>query len=251
MKQKKHFFRHLKWRVKRVLIRFLNGSGLGNILRKLLAHAPDLQPLDALRTTGYLAQTGWTRTALTENGLNKGCGYPIDRNGNPIPWITYPMISFLNERLRPKMTVFEYGSGQSTLYFVRKGLMVDSVENKPDWFKRTQEAAGKNARIHYVKEEDMTQYKTFIHSLKKTFHIIVIDGYPWKERTACLHEALKALRDDGVVLFDDSESPELRGMFLGMKKKGFKVIPFWGMRPVDKGLSCTSVFYRDNNCLGI
>ena len=239
--------------MKLLLIRFLNGSGLGNALRSLLAHSPNLKPLIRLHTTGYFAQTGWPKTVLeTENGLNVGCGYAIDRDEKPIPWMTYPMIHFLNERLRPKMHVFEYGSGQSTLYFTQKGLMVDSVENDPKWLKHTQDAAGKNARIHYVKKEDATQYNTFIRSLKKTFHIVVVDGHPGGQgRVNCLQESLKWLRDDGVVLFADTEFIMHRHVPLDIKKKGFKVMPFWGMRPVTNGMSCTCVFYRRGNCFGI
>ena len=42
---------------------------------------------------------------------------PIDKNSNPLPWVTYGFIDFISERLNKSIDVFEYGSGNSTLWY--------------------------------------------------------------------------------------------------------------------------------------
>jgi len=40
----------------------------------------------------------------------------IDKNKNPIPWYTYPAIEYLNNLDFTDKNVFEYGSGNSSLW---------------------------------------------------------------------------------------------------------------------------------------
>jgi hypothetical protein len=39
-----------------------------------------------------------------------------DKNGEPVPWFTYPTIEYLNHLDLSECSVFEYGMGYSTLY---------------------------------------------------------------------------------------------------------------------------------------
>lgn len=54
----------------------------------------------------------------------------------PIPWYTYPTIDFLNNLDLRNVDIFEYGSGNSSIYFLNKGALVTSVEDDLDWFKK-------------------------------------------------------------------------------------------------------------------
>ena len=46
----------------------------------------DLDSLYSLRKSDYLKKVGWFRSHKEQ--------LPIDNNGNPLPWMTYPSISF-------------------------------------------------------------------------------------------------------------------------------------------------------------
>lgn len=58
-----------------------------------------------------------------------------------LPWVTDGAIDFLDtfisERRKMGFTtkVFEFGSGNSTLYFLSKGCFVTSVEHDANWAK--------------------------------------------------------------------------------------------------------------------
>src|SRR5262245_18982304 len=51
-----------------------------------------------------------------------------------LPWFSYAAIDFLEDYLEPNMSVCEYGSGGSTLFFAKRTRSVFSIENDPRWF---------------------------------------------------------------------------------------------------------------------
>jgi len=64
---------------------------------------------------------------------NKKC---IDLNGNICPWMTYDSINFLNSVVKPTHSVFEYGSGNSSLWWSTKlnDGNLHSVEHDKIWY---------------------------------------------------------------------------------------------------------------------
>ena len=56
---------------------------------------------------------------LVKTGFLRSCaeGHPCRKDGTPLPWKNYAIIRFLEERLKPSLSMFEYGSGYSTLFF--------------------------------------------------------------------------------------------------------------------------------------
>lgn len=71
----------------------------------------------------------------------------MDAKNQPIPWMNYPFVDFISNRLNKSLEVFEYGSGFSTLYFQNIVKSIKSVENKKDWFDEISKKAGKNVEI--------------------------------------------------------------------------------------------------------
>jgi hypothetical protein len=60
----------------------------------------------------------------------------VDKFGNPIPWYTYPATEYLSHLDFSRLTVFEYGSGNSTLWWAKRAKSVFSVEDDKDWFEK-------------------------------------------------------------------------------------------------------------------
>src|SRR5215470_9498452 len=50
-----------------------------------------------------------------------------------VPWFSYAAIDFLDTFLKPNMTVCEYGSGGSTVFFARRVRSVFSIEDNSKW----------------------------------------------------------------------------------------------------------------------
>jgi hypothetical protein len=68
-----------------------------------------LYGLYSLKIKGPLHDHGWFRS-FEEHAS-------VDLNGNPVPFLTYSAVKFLERRIHPEISVFEYGSGASTLWW--------------------------------------------------------------------------------------------------------------------------------------
>jgi hypothetical protein len=193
----------------------------------------------AVSRHSYLRATGWWKSVLT--------GQCVGAQGEALPWITYPCISFLEKTVRPEMTVFEYGSGNSTLWWAARVANVISCEDDPAWYQRMKLVLPANATLIFADVKDDV-YANAILAHKRAFDIVVIDG---SDRVKCAFNALGALKDDGIIIWDNSDRAQYVDGFRMLASQGFRRIDFAGMAPLVLFESVTSVFYRQRNCLAI
>jgi len=189
---------------------------------------------------GYLKDIGWIESYKHHK--------PIDAKGNPLPWVTYPFIDFIADRLNRSMEVFEYGSGNSTLWYAQKVKSVYSVEHDKVWFESIKNSVLDNVNIYYQELEYGGEYASFPSKLEKMFDIIIVDG---RDRVNCLKHAINSIKENGVVVLDDSEREAYEGGSAFMCEQGFKRIDFWGISPGLFYKKCTTIFYKNENCIGI
>ncbi len=207
--------------------------------------------LNALPTGRQL--TGFyllAKNHLTKSGWKKSvkAGLPLDQQGVALPWFTFGAIYFLDKRLQAHFRVFEYGSGNSTLWFSHRVQRVLSVEHDPLWYAKMQDTFSMHPAISCLHRTLPDDYPAEIRNYRSEFEVIVLDG---RERVRCCMNALEALTQNGVVIWDNSDRPEYRVGYDYLLANGFKRIDFYGMGPMSAHSWCTSVFYRPTNCLGI
>jgi hypothetical protein len=58
---------------------------------------------------------------------------PVNPDGEPVPWYTYPAIEYLRQLDFSNAAVFEYGSGHSTLFWSIAARRVVSVVDEDRW----------------------------------------------------------------------------------------------------------------------
>ena len=213
-------------RIKNIVWDFLNLIGLGGCVQLMLL--------------SELKDSGWFKSFKTKRS--------VDKNGNPIPWLTYSFIDFITKRLNKDMEIFEYGSGNSTIYFAKNVNTVTSVEHNLQWFEKISTNIPENVKIIFNDLENKEQYYRIAELSNRKYHIIIDDA---EERVKCIIHSLDSLTKDGVFILDDSERSEYSQGTNYLIMKGFKKLDFWGMAPGIYFKKCTSVFYRQNNCLGI
>lgn len=193
-------------------------------------------PLELLLAkNSFLTTTGWRRSRQELAS--------VDEHGRPIPWITYPAIRFLEPRIRSSFEIFEFGSGLSTLWWAERASRVTSVEHDPDWHARVAEKLPANAKVLLADEQ---QYVTAAEG--RTYDIIVNDGI---RRPDCGRHAIASLGSSGVMLWDNSDETRDRAGHQFMEDSGFRRLDFWGLGPLMVRESCTTIYYRPDNCLGI
>ena len=187
-----------------------------------------------------LRESGWRRSNLV--------GKPVDAAGDPIPWYTYGAVRFLERRLSQNLRVFEYGAGNSTLWYARRVARVVSVEHDADWARYIRDQAPANVDIVLRTTKD--EYAAEITRHAEPFDLVVIDSLHW--RVACARQAVTRLSAAGVVVWDNSDRADFQAGFRDMNLfPGFKELPFYGLGPCGGVMSTTSVLYRESNCLGI
>ena len=188
---------------------------------------------------GYLSATGWFRSLVLSAS--------VDARGEPLPWITYASLRFLESKLSPEMEVFEFGSGASTLWWARRVRRVVSCEDDREWFERTRTFAPANVQLIHAGSAGQ-EYSRAILPYNSQFDIVVIDG---SDRVNCARNCLGALKPNGVILWDNSDREEYRPGFEFLREQGFRRVDFVGMTPINLFECSTSILYRDGNCLGL
>lgn len=210
--------------VKNIIWGFLNAIGLGGSVQLYLGSA--------------LKQYGWFRSYAAKQS--------IDANGNPLPWYTYAFIFFLEPRVKSSFEVFEYGSGNSTRWYGARVKNITAVEHDTQWIQHISSKLPANSKVLARSLGDT--YIEAVNTENKKYNIIVVDG---RNRVKCTAYAVNFLTEDGVLILDNSERSWYQKAKDIMEEKGFKRLDFQGMAPIVGHETCTTVFYRSGNCLGI
>lgn len=202
--------------------------------------------------SSYLVESGWLKSA----SMNQA----VDRNGNPVPWLTYPLIQFIEPKLSSDLSMYEYGSGNSTLWFAKFVGTIRSIEHDLEWFKKINQNMPTNVtlvhksvdqkmayhELTYMGFQDEEQYTEDIKHNFSRYDIILVDGI---YRNRAIVNASQCVTDRGVIILDNVDYVEAREGREYLTNMGYRSVEFWGMCPIVHHDSCTAIFYRDENCL--
>ncbi len=167
-----------------------------------------------------------------------------------VPWFSYGSIDFLEEFLKPSMTVCEYGSGGSTLFFAKRTQKVYSIEDNAEWYERVsrrlkeKQIANVTLTLHpfdFKNPEGFEKSDYFRAIPDEKFDVIVVDGSEeWIQvRPACFELAEKRVKPGGIVVVDDSwRYPELR-----KRNHAKDVRVFQSVGPCRPGVTSTDIFF--------
>lgn len=140
-----------------------------------------------------------------------------------VPWWTYRAIdvvdAWLQGRTEP-VSVYEYGSGASTIWLAKRAARVQSVEHHRQFGELMTDALSSydNVTLRIVEPVtsstpvvasgkhdheglDFADYVNSIESAEGPFDVIVIDG---RAREACLAKAVQHLAPEGIIIYDNS-----------------------------------------------
>ena len=125
---------------------------------------------------------------------------PVDRDGQPLPWYTFPAIDYLKQLDLESKSIFEYGAGFSTLFWRKRARRVVSVEDDPGWYKRITADLGPDAEVILAQDRD-----AYVNALTHypRFDIVVVDG---SYRLECARVATQYLASGGMILLDNADS---------------------------------------------
>lgn len=224
-----------------LLFKIIYRVSFGELKRKLrlLKHGWSLM----VSPDSWLVQTGYVRSVLTN------CA--VDNAGMPLPWMNYELIGFLKDRLTKELNIFEYGSGNSTLFFSSYVNMITSVEYDSHWYTLIESKIKRLqlSNVKYIYCELGSRYTEIIELQNEVFDLIIIDG---RVRVESAIGAFAKLANEGVVLLDDSNRKKYKYIFEFYRSKGFSFLTFSGIKPTGFGCDWSTIFYRQGqNCFGL
>jgi hypothetical protein len=220
---------------------------LSRTLALLLNHSP-LHKWAVSRSN--FALTSWLKSLAAI--------YSIDRLVSlDLAWWPFKVMKFIEKNFSKKhVSVFEWGSGASTIWMAKRGYQVISVEHDERWaqavklkseelnvaFISTVKVPRLTTSPHVRSQKkgyeglDFQEYVAEIHK-HGLFDLIVIDG---RARVDCLIAARSHLKKEGIILFDNSNRKRYRDE---IEKDMDEVIV--------KGLTPASPFSTQSSILGI
>lgn len=165
------------------------------------------------------------------------------------PWWGRTIIDFIKDRLNKNLQVFEWGTGNSTLFWSHYVRDVVSVEYNKEWYHKMQSLVPQNVRLKYCELEYGGEYCKSIMEEQEKFDIVLIDG---RDRVRCAKNAVKKLKEEGVIIWDNTDRVSYKEGYAFLKARGFNQIELnsimYGVPNIE---DYTSVFYREKNILNI
>lgn len=151
---------------------------------------------------------------------------------NELPWLTFPVIDFLNGWLKKEHRVLEYGGGSSSIYFARRAGEVVTVEHHAGWFANiskvisgkgltnwkgqlfpSEEGTPHGSDIadpsHYVSDDVESKgknYRAYAMAIAQFpdayFDVVLVDG---RSRPSCMQHSIPKIKRGGLLILDNSD----------------------------------------------
>ena len=176
----------------------------------------------------YMYESGQLRSILRARS--------VDSSGDAVPMLTYPAIDFLRS-IEPELRnadVLEFGCGQSTKWLALRVRSLLGVERYDDFRRVLQREFADDPRIRFVSSE-------MPFEVEGSFDIVILDGSP---RIKSAHFAPSVLKEDGIIIFDNSDVQSLTEIPEYLHGMGFGRVDFFGHSPTGVRKQGTSVFFK-------
>lgn len=191
-----------------------------------------------------------------------------------VPWIPFEAIDFLEKRIPRRPSIFEWGSGGSTIFWSRFEACCTSVEHDPTWYAKIKSALVRlsDYAIDYrlivpkylndegpVTEERAATPEAFVslapdwqgYSFEdyvcaidsyadSTLDLIFIDG---RSRASCLQRAIPKLRVGGYLVLDNSDR-KYYTLLTNPPLNEFSACVFRGIGPASLEITSTTIYQR-------
>jgi hypothetical protein len=214
-------------------------AGVANILQsRMRMGAHLLVPVEMLRHPQHISP--WLRDRWSDN--------PPSQQG--LPWLAWPCVDFLDSFLTSEHRVFEWGGGGSTLFFLKKGCRVTTVESSTEWVEeltRRVDDLGKGSRhlwdLRFVpaKGNDDPLIADYAAQVRTggPWDAVLVDGW---SRFKCLQAAMPYVKPGGMLALDNANQAQYRHVPTYMR--GWEHRPFRGLGVARSWVTQTDVYIR-------
>ncbi len=221
---------------------------------------------------GYLSTSGWLESK------NRNASF---KQGQLIPWLSYPSIRFLESLELSSLSILEFGSGASTAWFSKHCKNVISYEFDADYAHSTRhECKSDNLEILTMDsfidrnsdsiqknildiiEKDLlildepaieiarqVNFSAFVDDVKSKLlnaDLVLIDG---GMRNLAAFLTANYSKEGSLVIVDNTDILPIRSGLEPFQMNSFVEIPFSGLAPLNPYEQQTSLFFRSSEHL--
>lgn len=158
-----------------------------------------------------------------------------------VPWLPFRVVDELTSIVDETTRVFEYGGGGSTLWFLRHGATVVTVEHHSEWVDLL-EASIESPRWTLLRRDARDGFRDYVGAIREfpvdDFDVVVVDG---RERARCVEAALDRVRPGGMLIVDDVDRTRYDE---ALRKISWPRRDVVGFAPAKPTLAYTAVFVR-------
>jgi 16S rRNA G966 N2-methylase RsmD len=171
-------------------------------------------------------------------------GKSMDSNRNPIPMLTYPALEVLASMDLAKVSILEFGSGQSSIYFDQRVKKLTSIESSPQWARYVRNNTSSKVNLYVCPEKKdfkLVQKKI----VNKQFDIVLIDGVPYKggDRMEAANLTLNLANNPKLVIVDNSDLRQCLPIINAFEINNYIRADFIGYSPKAYHKQSTSFFF--------
>jgi len=195
-------------------------------------------------------------------------GYAL---ATPLPWLNFDAIDYLKLRAVAGWRVFEYGSGGSTLFWLKCGADVVSVEHDPQWHTILQERLVHSPQVDYrlvlpesgdlcergeeaISRPDCYRssnwqyagmnFRCYASQIDEFpdqyFDLVIVDG---RARPACIMHSIPKIKTDGMLVLDNADRPYYLAHVDSLLAE-FELHQFYGMTPGSLDYTQTNIYVK-------
>ncbi|MHB8981041.1 O-methyltransferase [Thiobacillus sp.] len=165
---------------------------------------------------------------------------PVDARGQPIPWITYPALEFLSQFDYSGCNIFEFGAGNSTLYWAARAKTVTAIETDFEWYKKLKGKKPENVDLLF--RDDVDGFTNAVRLSPLQYSMIIIDSIRYRYNATV--SAITNIAPGGLIVFDNSDWYPNSCKLL--RETGFIQIDFHGFGAVNAYAWTTSIFFKES-----
>lgn len=206
------------------------------VLKKILT--PEDEKILRLSRASSGERPAWLLRHFEENWGGRESStqrVPVGGQGEPLAWYTYAAIAWIKQLDLSNCSVFEFGSGNSSLFWSARAKTVRSVESSPEWHAKISPNLKANQAL--LLKTDIQEYVGSISEENTEYDVVIVDGL---YRFDCAKIGRTKVKTGGCLILDNSDwHPNTCEM---LRASGFTQIDFIGPGPLNAYSWSTSIF---------
>lgn len=151
-------------------------------------------------------------------------------------------MSFVQQIVPTSARILEIGAGNSSLWWAHRGNRTTAIEDSAEWASSLVAKASAELVPLEIIEANIDECNPFCLGLDRDFDVLVVDHSG--DRPKAIERFLPFLNPNSFVILDNSDRAEYASARELLLTRGYQVVDFFGLGPINAFGTMTSVFFK-------